>query len=607
MLASLLTIILQFVPLRFAWLSDLHVGSAGAACALDSAVAQLNQRSDIQFVLISGDITEMGASSELRLAKDILSKLRLPFHIIPGNHDTKWSESGTTEFPRLFGSNTFVARHGDYTFLGIHQGPILRMADGCFSPEDLRWLDTALTVARQEHAKLIILSHYPIDSSISNWYALIDRLNGVDVRMFLVGHGHRNLRLSFEGYPAAMGRALLDGHGAGPGYNVVTISGDSITIREEGSGDSGPRSWYSDLLSRVSYKTRTQGRTDFSVNSKYPAVGVVWERDLGFTVTSPPCFSDSTVVVGDVSGTIHAMDLADGRPLWSFKTDGPVLAAPDAARGCVIVTSADSSVSCLEMATGRLRWKARQGSPIVAAPRIQGDRVYIGGSDGSFRMHDLSSGKEIWRFNAVKGFVETRPLVHNGMVFFGSWGEKFYALGADDGTPLWEWHGPRRGKLYSPAACWPVAVGNRLFLVAPDRAMTVLNCASGEQICRSIRHRVRETIGLTSDSSLVLVRTMSDSIIAFDSRSDSLAEVWISRPGFGSDINAAMLVEKDGVVFYGSMRGYVYAIDSATGRLKWVHRLSGVALNTLAPLDGRSILASNFDGKVFLLRNCAHE
>jgi outer membrane protein assembly factor BamB len=605
MLASLLTIVLQVLPLRFAWLSDLHVGSTNAASALETTVAQLNRRTDIDFVLISGDITEMGSSAELRLASDILHTLHHPFHIIPGNHDTKWSESGTTEFPRLFGSNKFVVRHGGYTFLGIQQGPILRMADGHFSPEDLRWLDTTLAPVRREQSRLIIVSHYPIDSSISNWYALIDRLQGVDVRMILVGHGHSNQSLSFHGYPGAMGRSLLDGHGSGPGFNVVTISGDSILIREEGAGIVSSKPWYAGLLNPVRHENRTSAHRDEAVNIAYPYVQVVWEWSSGFTITAPPSFAGNTVVVGDASGSIHALGLADGRPLWEYKCGGPVLGAPDAAEGCVVVASADSSVNCLELATGILRWSVKHGAPIVAAPRIEEHGVYIGGSDGRFRKLDLSSGNELWRFDAVDGFVETRPLVHNHNVYFGSWGEKFYALGADDGALRWHWQGRKKGRLYSPAACWPVAVGNRLFLVAPDRAMTVLDCRTGEQIYRSLKHCVRESIGLTADSSLVVVRTMRDSVIAFNSRSDSLEEVWISRPGFGYDINSAMLVAKDGIVFYGSMTGCIYALNSATGGIEWIHRPSRVPLNTLLALDGRNVLATDFDGKVFLVRNSA--
>ncbi|NTV81707.1 MAG: hypothetical protein HGA24_09840, partial [Candidatus Aminicenantes bacterium] len=89
-------------PLCFAWLSDTHVGSDRGAADLRASVADINKQGSFAFVLVTGDITEMGLYANLRTAKDILDGLRVPYHIIPGNHDTKWSESGGSDVTRLW-------------------------------------------------------------------------------------------------------------------------------------------------------------------------------------------------------------------------------------------------------------------------------------------------------------------------------------------------------------------------------------------------------------------------------------------------------------------------------------------------------------------------
>jgi outer membrane protein assembly factor BamB/predicted MPP superfamily phosphohydrolase len=602
----LLALLLQIVPIRFAWISDLHVGSQGAADALERAVGQLNRQDGIRFVILTGDITEMGSDEELHTARRVLAGLRHPFHIIPGNHDTKWSESGTTTFSRLFGSNRFAFTLGSYTFVGISQGPLLRMADGHFAPDELRWCDSTLARARRVGSPVIFISHYPIDSGIVNWYELLDRLDSTDVRLFLVGHGHRNMILSFEGYPGLMGTALIDGAGRGPAYNIVTITGDSVWVREEGIPAAQSPPWSALQLSRVRPERSTASRPDFSVNAIYPEVRVAWKWNGGFTITSAAASGNGVVVTGDASGTVHALRTLDGTHLWAHRTNGPIFAAPAIAGDRVVVTSADSTVRCLDLHTGDLRWKYLEGAPTVAAPAVSGDKVFVGGSDGKFRSLDLDSGKEIWSFDSVSGFVETRALVHQGRVYFGSWGERFYALDAATGRLVWHWQSPRRGRLFSPAACLPVARGRLIFLVAPDRAMTVLDRETGNIVWRSVKHQVRESLGMTSDSTLVIVRTMRDSLIAFASDADQPVEKWISTPGFGYDINAAMPVEKDGRVFYGSMKGFVYSLNAADGRVQWIHRASPVTINTLVPLNGHEILATDFDGNVMLLRD-AHE
>ena len=82
----------QSKPFRFAFISDTHIGSpnGGAEEDLRRTVADINGLEGIAFVVITGDITELGKESELKLAKQILDSLQIPYYIIPGNHDTGW-------------------------------------------------------------------------------------------------------------------------------------------------------------------------------------------------------------------------------------------------------------------------------------------------------------------------------------------------------------------------------------------------------------------------------------------------------------------------------------------------------------------------------------
>src|SRR5947209_2440976 len=95
-------------PFRFAWLSDTHVGATTGEQDLRAAVNDINSLEGLSFVIISGDVTEYGSREQLRVAKEILDELRVPCHVIPGNHDAKWSESGATDFARIWKDDRFV-------------------------------------------------------------------------------------------------------------------------------------------------------------------------------------------------------------------------------------------------------------------------------------------------------------------------------------------------------------------------------------------------------------------------------------------------------------------------------------------------------------------
>src|SRR6185369_2555888 len=136
----------QFKNFRFAFLSDTHIGSPDGKAEEDlrRTVADINQMTDIAFVVITGDITELGTDAEIKLAKEILSALKVPYYIIPGNHDSGWSESGGVTFGKVFGYDKFVFDFNGITFLGCASGPFVRMSDGHIPRDAVVWLDKEL-------------------------------------------------------------------------------------------------------------------------------------------------------------------------------------------------------------------------------------------------------------------------------------------------------------------------------------------------------------------------------------------------------------------------------------------------------------------------------
>jgi outer membrane protein assembly factor BamB/predicted phosphodiesterase len=593
----------QVHPFRFAWLSDTHVGSPTGAEDLEAAVRDINSRSDIAFVVLSGDVTEMGSDAELEQARAILAGLDKPWYIIPGNHDTKWSESGCTSFPRVFGNDRFVFDYGGYRFIGLHQGPVMKMGDGHFAPEDLRWLDSELARLAESAQPLVIVTHYPLDSSIDNWYALIDRIKKYNTQAVLVGHGHRNRALDFEGVPGVMGRSLLRTRDTPSGYTIVEVGPDAMRFYERTPGGPEGPAWHSVPLGARDYSADATAypRPDFSVNDSYPDVRIRWKVDTGCTIASTPAVWKDYAVVGNAAGTVYGLSLKDGKTRWTFAAGSRVFATPAAADGRVVFGSTDGHIYCLEAAAGTLAWKVPTGAPIVGAATIDRGTVYIGGSDRTFRAIDLRTGSVKWEYKGIGGFIETKPLVYQGKVIFGAWDSSLYALNAKDGSPAWKWSGGRPGVLYSPAACWPVGAKGKVFVVAPDRYMTALDVRTGAAVWRSNRYEVREAVGVSMDGSRVYARTMNDTVVALATAAASPQALWTANCGYGYDIDPSMPVEKDGVVFFGTKNGMVYALDGRTGAVRWKYRVGVTTVHTPVPLDGKSVLVTDSDGRVMVL------
>ncbi|MCX6145311.1 MAG: PQQ-binding-like beta-propeller repeat protein [Ignavibacteriales bacterium] len=588
---------------RFAWLSDTHVGSQTGAADLSSSVRDINGMNDIAFVILSGDITEIGSDAQQETAKSILDSLKKPYYIIPGNHDTKWSQSGCTEFLALWGSDKFTFTYGGYRFIGIHQGPIMKMGDGHFSPEDLRWLDSTLAAFPKKTQPLFFITHYPLDPGIDNWYTVVERLKQCNTQVVLVGHGHTNEVMNFEGLPGVMGRSNLRERETAGAFTIVDVNSEMMFFTERTPKAGWKNPWHSVGIGQRDFSrdTRRYSRPDSVVNKTYPGTQTRWSVDTRFTIASTPAVWKDCVISGNSSGMVNCYSARDGSLKWRFKTAGTVYSTPDVSDGRVVIGSSDRNIYCLDANRGTPLWRIQTGAPVVAAATIRDGLVYIGGSDGVFRALDLKTGKVKWEFKNVGGFVETKPLVYKEMVIFGAWDTYLYALSVKDGSLLWKWSNGNTGVLYSPAACWPVAANGKVFVVAPDRFMTAIDARTGKTIWRSKQHQVRECVGISEDGKRIYVRCMTDTVVAFSSSASSPAEVWTTNCGYGYDIDPSMPIERGGVVYFGTKNGLIFALDAHSGAIRWEHRIGVTITSTPVLLENRRVIVSDLDGKISLL------
>jgi outer membrane protein assembly factor BamB/predicted phosphodiesterase len=595
----------QTKPFRFAWLSDTHVGSVTGADDLSKSIRDINAMADVAFVVLSGDITEMGFDAQLDLAKAILDSLKKPYYIIPGNHDTKWSPSGCTKFTSLWGKDRFVFEYGGYRFLGMHQGPIMKMGDGHFPPEDLRGLDSVLTSLPNKRQPLFFVTHYPLDPGIDNWYTLTERLRHFNTQAVLVGHEHRNRVADFEGIPGVVIRSNLRGNNPTGAFTIVDIRTDSVVFGESVPGLPTLKPWYTLALGPRDFSrdATTYQRPGFSINKEYPRVRALWTINTGYTIASTPSLWTDRTIVGNSSGSVVCYSLKSGSTLWRFKTGATVYSTSGAAKGRVVVGSSDKNIYCLDTKTGAVAWKVSTGAPVVAAVTIHDGIVYVGASDGVFRAIELSSGKVKWGFSGVSGFVESKPLLYDGKVIFGAWDTFLYALNASDGSLAWKWTNGNSGVLYSPAACWPVAASGKIFVVGPDRFMTAIDAQTGKTVWRSKRFQVRECVGISEDGQRVYARCMTDTVVAFSTTAPTQTTVWISACGYGYDIDPSMPIEHNGEVMFGTKNGLVYGLEATSGKVLWVHRIGVTVVNTPAIVDSHRLLVTDLDGSLTLLEH----
>lgn len=602
-LISVLVSNAQWKPFRFAFLSDTHIGSPDGAAEEDlrRTVADINQMTAIAFVVITGDITELGTDAEIKLAKQILDELKVPYYIIPGNHDSGWSESGGITFGKVFGNDKFIFDYNGITFLGCASGPYVRMSDGHIPRDAVVWMDQELK--KTDPAKpIIFLNHYPLDKDLDNWYEAIDRLKKHNTLAVLCGHGHNNHALNFEGIPAIMGRSNLRARSAYGGYNLVDVRTDSMIFSERTPGIATKNAWAGIKLETHQYDLgKTYERPSYKVNDSFPNVHPKWTFASDANVISTPAVANGLVIFGNSLGRIDALLLATGKKQWSFSTGNAIYSSPAVSNNRLVIGSGDGNIYCLSADKGKLVWQCKTGAAVLGCPLIDHNTVYIGGSDHHFRALNLATGKELWNFNGLDGPVVSTPVLYKDKIIFGAWDKNLYALNATDGKLSWKWNNGSPVRNYSPAACIPVIKDDVVYIVAPDRYLTAIDFTTGITLWRNNEAGVRESIGISEDGHFVYGKTMNDAIVAYPASREKQPVAWKMDCGFGYEHVPSMLIEKDGLVFFGTKNGRVYAINPITRRRVWTARIDNSMVNTVNVLSSKQVIASTMDGKVSLL------
>lgn len=607
----------------FAYLTDVHV-SIGSQAVEDAqkCIADINKQKNLSFAIFAGDITEFGSDEEIKLAKEIFDELTIPYYIVAGNHDAKWSESGCNTFLEVFGYEMFDFEKDGIRFLGCNSGPNMRMAPALVPRETIVWLDSlSKTIDKQQ--PVVFVNHYPMDTSVLNYTQVLDLLKNMNTQLIMNGHWHVDRAMVYEGLPAVIGRSSQAKGKRGPGYNIVKVEGSTVTMSERVADPQITSSpWFTLRMSngKPFDSSIEYPRPNYDINKEYPNVKAVWRRTDNKDIGAGAVLSGKYVVYANTAGIVYALDAATGEPIWKFATEGKVFSTPaiygKGDNASVIIGSCDRNIYSLNIKTGKVNWKYKCEKSVLGSPAIYGGKVYIGASDNTFRALNAKTGKLVWENREVKGFIEAKPYVDREQVVIGDWANTLYSFNPNNGKLQWSWN-KKGSRMLSPAAVWPIKANGNIIFATPERVTYGVDAKTGKQLWRV--GGGRESVGLSPDKQTYYVKTMKDSVFAFTTQMVAVTsqgmpgkfgpvKKWGVNAEFGYEIAPTPITStpvggKDGkgLVFIPTDKGNIVALNHSDGSIVWKHKVSIALINYIQPLPGNRLLVSTMDGIVTLL------
>ena len=597
--------LLSTILLSFALLTDTHISSSNPRPMedLQRSIEDINKNPAIEFVIVTGDLTESGDRASIEAVKAALDQLRVPYYAASGNHETTWSESGVMDFTRVFGDSRFAFSHNGMYFIGFNSGPVIRMADGHVAPQDIAWLRHNLdSVSATGDTPIFVFTHYPLrNGDVDNWYEVTDVLRQHNVQCVMGGHYHRNLLFDCDGIADVLNRSNLRDKDEVNGYSIISIS-DSIRFYEK-RVEEDLQHWLSLPFEKKEYGVSNENlRPDFSVNKQYKNVRRVWHKALKGGIYSTPVTDGKNLFIGDDVGVMYSLDKRTGTTNWTFDAGMRIVGSPAVSNGVVVFGSANYNIYGLDAKTGEVLWKHTTEQAVMGATTIHEGVAYIGGGDGKMYAIDIHTGVVKWTFDELKNYVLTRPLVYNDKLYFGTWDTYFYALRITDGSLVWKWSNGKSNPKLSPASVWPVVANGKVFITAPDRYFTCLDAETGDEVWRTNEYKVRETVGISKDGQMVYSKCMWDTIVALDARVDEVVPLWVSNAEFGYEHNPAMPMEKDGTLWVSTKNGVLLGMDAKTGEVLWRHKIGNSILNTPLPLSGKECIFTSSEGTITYIK-----
>ena len=199
-------------------ITDLHVRPSGAFAygrvptndMLASTIRQINaMRPEPDVVLATGDLVHMGMVEEYGVLRDLLSELKVPVYVIPGNHDQR------ANLATVFSDHAYLPKRGFHQYV-IEDHPVRLIAldtliegkgGGTLCAERLAFLDRALASGGGKPA-VIFMHHPPFRTMIDHMDVIgldtADAMGSIVVRhpeieRILCGHLHRPIQVRWRG------------------------------------------------------------------------------------------------------------------------------------------------------------------------------------------------------------------------------------------------------------------------------------------------------------------------------------------------------------------------------------------------------------------------
>lgn len=612
----------------FIHMADTHINpGAESGKNLKAMVAEVSAMTPSPaFVLVSGDLTEMGFAEEYAKYRSIMSGLKMPVYNAMGNHEMKWSDWGKA------GVRQFMQQAPYYSFDkgGIHfvalDTTMWLEHNGFIDQSQMNWLRKDLDKAGRNCPMVLFCHHGP--GFLPNELEILKFLRPYNVRYILVGHGHTFNTYKRNGILFQMTQSALPDKGA---YRILEVSDGEIRSFRKCVGQDRTEDGVISLSHETNPVTLTQPsdgakmgnsvhirarvmssqvkitKVEYGIGEDYhectPApdgmidVTIPWTGTPGWQTVSIRA-TDSTGMPWYDSAKVRLG--GESHEVWRMRATGAIQRAATVAGDRIYFGAWGGDVYCLDARTGRTIWRASLGSDVISEVAVAGPRVYLGCGDGRIVALKEGNGRKLWEYKTA-GPIQASPVVADGKVFLGSGDHNMYALDAVTGRLCWKYDTTHL------IQAKPIYLNGGLFFGSWDRNFYALNASDGTLRWKT---HIGELIYFSpansnpaTDGSRIIVTAQAwhagePDMFCLDVKTGEI--LWKLRdPGGKGQVCFCNPMIRDGRFVVSALSGGVLCLNVADGSKVWQAETGQEGYENSPIFSGSHVLFSGLQGTVF--------
>ena len=591
-LTLLFSAVCLFPQERFtALITDPQTGSKNGENFLTSVVEDINNRNEIESVVILGNLTFRGKEDEFLAAKSILDRLKIPVSFVGGSNDILLSEGKGNEFNQYWGNSTRILNQEFNNRISLETIPKQIFTKGHIPIEILNSSESYNSADNL----ILTFSYYPLDESVDNWFTYTNKLEGKKIVSFSALPVGNEKTSGFIKH--INGSSLREGKDWE--YNIIGESSDSLKIFTVSEKKNSPL-----LLDECAKSDlREVTKIDSAQTLIYPKnaeLNIISSLDR--STYSPSIYSDGKLFLALEDGRIICLNNS-GEKVWDYNTNGSIYSSILKDRDLIIAMTSDGDLFTINANNGDLIQVIGTGESISSDIRLidleynelQTKGIIFGTSSGNIYCYELYSLEMVWDNNLTNRKIISHLLITKDKIIYRDDSQTYYCVNAVNGLLIWSWK-PRTKSTNLFFQCDVISDGKSVFIVDSDGNLHSIDLLLGTETWNKQKLNSSGKILIKKESNELFIHSIKNIILVISNTDRKTREEIALPEELKNSIPTCWASGNDDVIV-GFNNGFIIKIDSSK-KASIILFAGNSPISSLVNTNANEFIAINLDGKV---------